>query len=74
MAGPAVHVWDLRTIRRQLAAMGLDWDAPAYSDQDPADPSVPPLGHIEIRDFSLSAARGAALAIEGRWEEARYRV
>ena len=29
--GPAVHVWDLRAIRRHLAAMGLDWDAPAYS-------------------------------------------
>ena len=51
--------------------MGLDWSAPAYSDQDPADPSVPPLRHIEIRDFSLSVARGAALAHEGSWEEAR---
>jgi eukaryotic-like serine/threonine-protein kinase len=70
MAGPAVHVWDLRTIRRQLLAMGLDWDAPPYSDQDPADPSVPPLAHIEIRDFALSVSRGAALAGEGRWEEA----
>ena len=70
-AGQAVHVWDLRTIRRQLLAMGLDWDAPPYSDQDPADPSLPPLGHIEIRDFALSIARGAALAEEGRWEEAR---
>ncbi len=70
MAGPAVHVWDLRTIRRQLGAMGLDWDAPPYSDEDPADPSVPPLGHIEIRDFSLSIARGVALANEGRWEDA----
>jgi WD40 repeat protein len=27
--GPAVHVWNLRAIRRRLAAMGLDWDAPA---------------------------------------------
>src|SRR5579885_890309 len=35
--GPAVHVWDLRAIRRQLAGMGLDWDAPALSDDDPAD-------------------------------------
>ena len=30
--GPAVHVWDLRAIRRHLAEMGLDWDAPAFSD------------------------------------------
>ena len=41
--GPAVHVWDLRAIRRQLARMGLDWDAPAFSDDDPAAPSPPPL-------------------------------
>jgi WD40 repeat protein/tetratricopeptide (TPR) repeat protein len=25
---PAVHVWDLRAVRRHLAGMGLDWDAP----------------------------------------------
>jgi hypothetical protein len=41
--GPAVHVWDLRAIRKTLVKMGLDWDAPAYSDDDPADPSRPPL-------------------------------
>ena len=32
-----MHVWDLRAIRSRLAAMGLDWDAPPYSDDDPAD-------------------------------------
>ena len=31
---PAVHVWDLRAIRKRLAAMGLDWDAPAIADDD----------------------------------------
>jgi len=44
--GPAVHVWDLRAIRKHLAEMGLDWDAPAYPDDDPAGPSarlLPPL-------------------------------
>ena len=41
--GPAVHVWDLRAIRNHLAEMGLDWDAPAYSDDDPAEPSALPL-------------------------------
>jgi eukaryotic-like serine/threonine-protein kinase len=34
--GPAVHVWDLRKIRKHLAGMGLDWYAPAYPDDDPA--------------------------------------
>jgi eukaryotic-like serine/threonine-protein kinase len=33
--GPAVHVWDLRAIRRKLAAMGLDWDTPAYPKTEP---------------------------------------
>jgi tetratricopeptide (TPR) repeat protein len=33
--GPAVHVWDLRAIRRKLAAMGLDWHAPAYPEPEP---------------------------------------
>jgi eukaryotic-like serine/threonine-protein kinase len=33
--GPAVHLWDLRAIRRRLAGMGLDWDAPPYTDTDP---------------------------------------
>jgi len=46
--GPAVHVWDLRAIRRQLAKMGLDWDAPAYSDDDPADRSAPPLPPLRV--------------------------
>jgi tetratricopeptide (TPR) repeat protein len=41
--GPAAHVWDLRAIRNELAGRGLDWDAPAYPEADPADPSAPPL-------------------------------
>jgi tetratricopeptide (TPR) repeat protein len=46
--GPAVHVWDLRAIRRHLADMGLDWDAPAFSDEDPASPNLPPLPPLKI--------------------------
>ena len=41
--GPAVHIWDLRAIRRKLAEMGLDWAAPAYPDADPATPDAPRL-------------------------------
>jgi WD40 repeat protein/Flp pilus assembly protein TadD len=48
--GPAVHVWDLRTIRAHLAGMGLDWDAPACSELDPAGPSSPPLPPLRV-DF-----------------------
>ncbi len=46
--GPAVHVWDLRAIRRQLATIGLDWDAPAYSDDDPASPALSPLPPLKV--------------------------
>ncbi len=46
--GPAVHVWDLRAIRRHLVHMDLDWDALALSDVDPADPSAPPLPPLRV--------------------------
>ena len=39
---PGVHVWDLRAIRKHLAEMGLDWDAPRLSDDDPAGPRLTP--------------------------------
>jgi serine/threonine protein kinase/WD40 repeat protein/Flp pilus assembly protein TadD len=45
---PCVHVWDLRTIRRRLGEMGLDWNAPPFSDEDPASSSAPPLAALEI--------------------------
>ena len=44
----AVHVWDLRAIRKRLAAIGLDWDAPVYSDDDPANAAAPPLPPLQI--------------------------
>jgi WD40 repeat protein len=40
---PAVYVWDLRAIRKRLAEMRLDWDAPAYPDDAPAASPLPPL-------------------------------
>jgi WD40 repeat protein/tetratricopeptide (TPR) repeat protein len=52
--GPAVHIWDLRAIRRQLAAMGLDWDAPAFSGDDPAGPTTPPLPSLQVDFGELS--------------------
>jgi serine/threonine protein kinase/WD40 repeat protein/tetratricopeptide (TPR) repeat protein len=52
--GRATHVWDLRTIRRRLAEMGLDWDAPPYSDDDPADASLPPLPSLQVDVGELS--------------------
>ncbi|HZW32334.1 MAG TPA: protein kinase, partial [Isosphaeraceae bacterium] len=46
--GPAVHVWDLRAIRRRLVELGLDWDAPAFSGDDPCSPAAPPLPPLRV--------------------------
>ncbi len=46
--GPAVHVWDLRAIRRGLVELGLDWDAPAYSIDDPCSPAESPLPLLQV--------------------------
>jgi eukaryotic-like serine/threonine-protein kinase len=53
--GPATNVWDLRAIRKRLASMGLDWDAPPYADDDPAGSSVPPLPPLQ---FNLGPLAG----------------
>jgi hypothetical protein len=37
------HVWDLRLIRRYLAEMGLDWDAPPYPPAEPGSNTDQPL-------------------------------
>jgi serine/threonine protein kinase/WD40 repeat protein len=52
---PCVHVWDLRAIRRQLIGMGLDWDAPAFSDEDAARAELAPLPPLEVDFGPLSA-------------------
>jgi WD40 repeat protein len=59
--GPAVHVWDLRLIRRRLAAMGLDWDAPAYATTDLADSASPRLPTLQV-DFGSLAGQIEQLA------------
>jgi serine/threonine protein kinase/WD40 repeat protein/tetratricopeptide (TPR) repeat protein len=43
-----VHVWDLRAIRRRLAEMGLDWNAPVYPEDDPARADLPPLPPLQV--------------------------
>jgi serine/threonine protein kinase/WD40 repeat protein len=55
----AVHVWDLRRIRRQLAELGLDWDAPPYADPPPEAARPPLRVEVDLGDL-------AKLALEGR--------
>jgi serine/threonine protein kinase/WD40 repeat protein len=55
--GPAVHIWDLRAIRRQLAQIGLDWNAPAYSDDDPARATLAPLPPLKV-EYGVSRLTG----------------
>src|SRR5262249_51123260 len=40
---PYLRVWDLRAIRRRLAALGLDWGPPATFDTPDASDSFPPI-------------------------------
>jgi serine/threonine protein kinase/WD40 repeat protein len=64
----AVHVWDLRLIRRHLVEMGLDWAAPAYPPPDPGSKASDPL-KLEVHrgDFArpaLTPEQRATHAIE----------
>ncbi len=42
-AEAAVHVWDLRDIRRKLSDIGLDWDASPYAETSAANQAPAPL-------------------------------
>jgi WD40 repeat protein len=43
----AIHVWDLRPIRTQLAGLGLDWDRTPVSPSD-SRAEGPPIGRVTI--------------------------
>jgi WD40 repeat protein/Tfp pilus assembly protein PilF len=45
---PAVHVWDLRAIRRQLSTLLLDWNADDYPSDDPARSTVARLPSLLV--------------------------
>jgi serine/threonine protein kinase/WD40 repeat protein/Flp pilus assembly protein TadD len=58
---PGIHVWDLRGIRRQLLAMGLDWDAPPILDLEVSAPSTevprPLRVHVEFGPLQSRVAQ-----------------
>ena len=43
-----IRVWDLRLIRRHLAAMGLDWEVPPYPSAEPRSETAQAL-KVEVR-------------------------
>jgi tetratricopeptide (TPR) repeat protein len=59
-----LHVWDLRTLRDQLAQRGLDWDQAPYP---PAD-LLPAAGQVEW--YVDGRERGKACARSGQWADA----
>ena len=41
-AGPRMHLWDLRRLRQELKALGLDWDPREY-------PPAPPRNSRQLK-------------------------
>jgi WD40 repeat protein len=62
---PAIHVWDLAAIRRELRAMGLDWDLPPYPRAGEGS-GVPPLTSVEIEPLDAPGWRARRVPRENR--------
>jgi serine/threonine protein kinase/WD40 repeat protein len=70
-----IQVWDLGLIRRELAAIGLDWDLPAYSPGYKADGTAPVevkvlLGDPSAPPWQSWADEGRSDAESGQWDRA----
>jgi hypothetical protein len=62
--GDGLCVWDLRLIREQLLAMGLDWDWP------PFPPAVPdPRGRLHLTVDTGTPAKAGGSAASPRPQE-----
>lgn len=46
-----VRVWDLRVIRKRLAAMNLDWDLPPYPPPTSVGPARPLKVEIDLGEL-----------------------
>jgi hypothetical protein len=44
-----VYTWDLRVLRRHLADLGLDWNAPAYPPEDGAREPAAPRRPLDVQ-------------------------
>jgi WD40 repeat protein len=57
-----IHLWDLRLIRQELAALGLDWSSPPY----PAPSQQPVVGPVVFVDPPGEAAQAGPAAASSR--------
>jgi hypothetical protein len=58
----AVHVWDLRRIRRQLAELDLDWDAPPIEEPKREGNQKPLRVEVDLGDLAKPGSQNKALA------------
>lgn len=65
-----IQVWDLRAIRRQLAAMNLDWDLPPYASAKEVERAQPP--EVIVLTTGSLQAKLVKLAVDEK--SARERV
>jgi hypothetical protein len=56
----AIHVWDLRAIRKRLKTMNLDWDWPEFPLVVPSSDGSPPLRFQVLGDGSTRALHASA--------------
>jgi hypothetical protein len=61
--GKAIHVWDLKRIRAELARLDLDWDAPPYPER--ADTAPGPLA-VEVVGGDVPAKWQKAVALKNQ--------
>jgi serine/threonine protein kinase/WD40 repeat protein len=50
----ALHLWDLRAIRAELAARGLDWDLPSYGPVDDSQNAPSPEVAVDLGELAQS--------------------
>jgi serine/threonine protein kinase/WD40 repeat protein len=60
----ALHVWDLRVLRRGLTQLGLDWDARPYTEPGDAKDAPPLRVTVVSQDAALTHVK------LGEWDEA----
>jgi tetratricopeptide (TPR) repeat protein len=70
----SVHVWDLRSIRKQLKELGLDWDAPPCPPVPSNASAVPLHMEVDLAQFnkpSLFTLAGAKQIIQERLQQVK---